>query len=106
MRRNTPGWTARQSHAARWLQRSGLKSSQAWRLKMGLRAAYAAAREHNSAERARAELSSWVSWARRCRLDPFKKLAATVRSQFAAVIREMFDHRSEAFVKAMNGLLQ
>jgi transposase len=106
MRRNPPGWTARQSHAARWLQRSELKSSQAWRLKMGLRAAYAAAREHNSAERASAELSAWVSWARRRRLDPFKKLAATVRNHFDTVIREMLDHRSQAFVKAMNSLLQ
>ena len=106
MRRNPSGWTARQSHAMHWLQRSELKSARAWRQKMGLRAVYAAAREHNSAERASADLSAWVSWARRCRLEPFKKLAATVRSHFAAVIRGMLDHRSNAFVEAMNGLLQ
>jgi len=106
MRRNPSGWTARQSQAMHWLQRSELKSSRAWRLKMGLRAVYAAAREHNDHERARADLRAWVSWARRCRLEPFKKLAATVRSHFDAVVRGMLDHRSNAFVEAMNGLLQ
>lgn len=106
MRRNPSGWTARQSQAMHWLQRSELKSSRAWRLKMGLRAVYAAAREHNDHERARADLKAWVSWARRCRLEPFKKLAATVRSHFDSVVRGMLDHRSNAFVEAMNGLLQ
>jgi transposase len=43
---------------------------------------------------------------RRCRLDPFKKLATTLKERFDAVVRGMLDHRSNAFVEAMNGLLQ
>ena len=47
-----------------------------------------------------------MSWARRCRLEPFKKPAATIKDRFSAVVRGMLDHRSNAFVEAMNGMLQ
>ena len=106
MRRNPSGWSRRQLEAMHWLQRSTLKSARAWRLKMALREVYAAARTHNSIEQASADLKAWLSWARRCRLDPFKKLATTLKERFDAVVRGMVDHRSNAFVEAMNGLLQ
>ncbi|MEY3381063.1 MAG: hypothetical protein RL468_1661 [Pseudomonadota bacterium] len=89
-----------------WLQRSTLKSARAWRLKMALREVYARATAHNSIEQAASDLGAWLSWARRCRLEPFKKLAATLKERFDAVVRGMVDHRSNAFVEAMNGLLQ
>jgi len=73
---------------------------------MALREVYARARAHNSAEQAARDLRAWLSWARRCRLEPFKKLAATLKERFDAVVRGMTDHRSNAFVEAMNGLLQ
>ena len=52
------------------------------------------------------KVSNLGSWARRCRLEPFKKLATTLKERFDAVVRGMVDHRSNAFVKAMNGQLQ
>ena len=58
------------------------------------------------AQFARAELRAWLSWARRCRLAPFKKLARTITERADAVVRGMTDNRSNAFVEAMNGLLQ
>jgi len=106
MRRNPSGWSKPQINAMHWLQHSMLKSARAWRLKMALQAVYAAARAHNNPEQARADLRGWLSWARRCRLEPFKKLATTIKDRFDAVVRGMTDHRSNAFVEAMNGLLQ
>ena len=106
MRRNPSGWSRPQVNAMHWLQQSALKSARAWRLKMALRAVYAAARAHNNPDQARADLRAWLSWARRCRLEPFKKLATTIKDRFDAVVRGMTDHRSNAFVEAMNGLLQ
>ena len=106
MRRNPSDWSRRQISAMHWLQRSTLKSARAWRLKMALREVYARARSHNSIEQASTDLDAWLSWARRCRLAPFKKLATTLKERFAAVVRGMVDHRSNAFVEAMNGLLQ
>lgn len=106
MRKNPAGWTSSQTTAMHWLRRSALKSARAWRLRMALREVYARARQHNSAEHASADLAAWVSWARRCRLEPFKKLALTIKQRFDAVVRGMLDHRSNAFVESMNGQLQ
>ena len=106
MRKNPSGWSRAQTNAMHWLQHSGLKSARAWRLKMALREVYARAKASNDAAQADADLRGWLSWARRCRLEPFKKLAATIKERSAAVVRGMTDHRSNAFVEAMNGLLQ
>lgn len=106
MRKNPDGWSARQVEAMHWLQHSALKSARAWRLKTALREVYARARGHNSGEQASSDLQAWLSWAKRSRLEPFKKLAMTIKDRFAAVVRGMTDHRSNAFVEAMNGNLQ
>ena len=56
-------------------------------------------------EHASADLRGWLSWARRSRLEPFKKVATTIKDRFDAVVRGMTD-RINAVVEAMNGLLQ
>ena len=106
MRRNPASWSGPQTTAMHWLQRANLKSARAWRLKMGLRQVYGHARQHNDAQIAAADLKRWIGWARRSRLDAFKRLGKTLRTHFDAVVRGMLDHRSNAFVEAMNGLLQ
>ena len=106
MRRSPRTWSANQARAMHWLQRSTLKSGRAWRLKMALREVYARARLHDDSKRASDDLRKWLSWAGRSRLEPFKKLAVTIRHHFDAVVRGMLEHRSNAFVEAMNGLLQ
>jgi transposase len=106
MRRNPQGWSAKQTNAMHWLQHSTLKSARAWRLKMALRAVYARAAQHNHEAQAKEDLLGWISWARRSRLEPFKKFAQTLKKRFDAVVRGMLDNRSNAYVEAMNGLLQ
>jgi len=106
MRKNPDDWSVKQTHAMHWLQHSTLKSARAWRLKVALRAVYANAVQSNDAQQATKELSAWISWARRCRLEPFKKLAKTLNQKLDAVVRGMLDNRSNAYVEAMNGLLQ
>lgn len=106
MRRNPASWSVNQLNAMHWLQRANLKTARAWRLKMGLREVFAKARRHNDQVLAGADLARWISWARRSRLEPFKRLGATLKSRFDAVVRGMLDHRSNAFVEAMNGLMQ
>jgi transposase len=106
MRRNPQGWSVKQTNAMHWLQRSTLKSARAWRLKMALRAVYAKTAQENCAVQAKADLLGWISWARRSRLEPFKKLATTLKQRLDGVVRGMLDNRSNAYVEAMNGLLQ
>lgn len=106
IRRNPSGWSRQLVNAMHWLQSSARKSERAWLLKMALREVCAAECSHNNPEKACADLRPRLSWARRCRPDPFKKLATTPKDRFDAVVRGMIDHRSNAFVEAMNGLLQ
>ncbi len=106
MRKNPENWNRKQIDTMHWLQRSNLKSARAWRLKQALRTVYARVVQSNDERLARAELTAWLSWARRCRLEPFKKLAKTLANRLDGVVRGMLDGRSNAFVEAMNGLLQ
>lgn len=106
MRKNADGWSVKQTNAMHWLQHSTLKSARAWRLKMALREVYARAAQANDETQARQDLLGWISWATRCRLEPFKKLAKTLREKLDGVVRGMLDNRSNAYVEAMNGLLQ
>lgn len=106
MRRNPNGWSKEQTHCMHRLQRSNLKSARAWRLKMALREVYTQAKETNNADIAAKSLQSWLSWAKRSRLEPFKKLARTIQAHLPGVLKGMLDGRSNAFVEAMNGLLQ
>lgn len=73
---------------------------------MALREVYAQARLRDDRARAAMDLRAWLSWARRCHLEPFKKLARSLTLSLDAVVPGASDHRSNAFVEAMNGLLQ
>ncbi len=106
MRKNPAGWTRAQCDAMHWLQHSTLKSARAWRLKQALRLVYSEAGASNSEAIAQGALMKWMSWARRSRLEPFKRLAATLKEHLGGVVRGMLDGRSNAYVEAMNGLLQ
>lgn len=106
MRKDASDWTGEQMNTMYRLQRSNLKSARAWRLKEGLRTAYTIGVASNCPVKAEAALKSWISWARRSRLEPFKKLGATLRDRLAGVVRGMLDGRSNAYVEAMNGMLQ
>ena len=106
MRKDPSDWNKNQMNTMYYLQRSNLKSARAWRLKQGLRQVYAQGVAGNCEATAKSALQGWISWARRCRLEPFKKLAMTIKKRLPGVVRGMLDGRSNAYVKAMNGLLQ
>lgn len=106
MRKNPVQWSQAQSEAMHWLQRSNLKSARAWRLKQALRLVYREALASNCEDIALAALTKWMGWAKRSRLEPFKRLASTLKAHLGGVVRGMLDGRSNAYVEAMNGLLQ
>lgn len=96
-------WTAKQTQTMHWLQRSTLKTARAWRLKEALRRVYATAR---SPDEARPLLTKWLHWARRCRLEPFKRLARTITTHFTGILNGFQEGRHNGRVEAMNRGLQ
>jgi transposase len=106
MRTHHGAWTDRHMQAMYALQRTNLQSARAWRMKVALAQVYEAAVNSHSQEVAKQGLLSWIGWASRSRLEPFKRLARTLRAHFEGVIAGMQQGRSNAFVEAMNGLMQ
>ena len=90
-------WNAAQIHTMHWLQRSTLKTARAWRLKEALRRIYETAADRPTAEPL---LRKWVSWARRCRLTPFKKLGATISDHLTGILRHFDTGLSNAQIQA------
>ena len=83
LRKNPGGWTRVQTNAMHWRQHSSLKSARAGRLKMALREACARAAASNDTLLAHTDLNALagLGWARRCPLEPFKKLAKTITAR-------------------------
>ena len=96
-------WNRAQWDTMHWLQRSTLQSARGWRLKEALRAIYRTAR---SPDEARPLLERWHSWARRCRLEPFKKLAHTLKRHWDGVLNGFRAGCHNGRVEAMNRALQ
>lgn len=96
-------WSYPQIELMHWLQRSGLKTARAWRLKEALRSLYAA---RPTPEHASDLLDRWISWARRSRLPAFKRLGATLRQHQAGIVEHFRSGLSNAFVEAMNAQIQ
>jgi len=106
MRTHHQRWGQRHMQAMYALQRTHLKSARAWRMKVGLAQVYEAAAQAQSEELASAGLQRWISWASRSRLEPFKRLARTLKAHAQGVVAGMLASRTNAYVEAMNGLLQ
>lgn len=106
MRTHHASWNERHMQAMYTLQRTNLQSARAWRMKIALAQVYETAAHSHSEEVAKEGLHGWISWASRSRLEPFKRLARTLRTHFEGVIAGMQQGRSNAFVEAMNGLMQ
>ena len=48
----------------------------------------------------------WYSWARRCRLEPFKKLAKTLREHWEGIAAYYKNYTTSAIIENLNGRLQ
>lgn len=96
-------WTHGQIGQMHWLQRSGLKTARAWALKQALRKVFSHATE---AKHAKTLLKAWMSWGRRCRLAPFKRLAVTVKKHLDGILEHFRSGLSNGFAEGLNGRVQ
>jgi transposase len=96
-------WTSKEIDL-HWLRHKGLKTARAWRLKERLRDILAWRRLPQVP--VLMLMDSWISWARRCRLPPFKRLAKTFKTHLEG-IRNMLTHaNSNAIAESINADIQ
>ncbi len=95
--KNPENLTARQQLKLADVQRTNRRLYRAYLLKEQLRQIY-----RLPAGAAIALLDGWLAWARRCRLEPFRKLAKTVTEQRAGIIAAIEHRLSNARVEAIN----
>lgn len=96
-------WSAGQIQQFHTLSRSHLKTARAWRIKEALREIFASAGDRTQAE---ALLTRWYSWARRCRLAPLKRLAATLKSHWQGILNGFDSKLTNGRVEGINSLIQ
>jgi len=53
-----------------------------------------------------ASIKWWLSWAARCRLEPFKKLGRTIKDHMDGILAYMETQLTNAAIEAVNGILQ
>lgn len=96
-------WTPREINM-HWLRHSGLKTARAWRLKERLRDILAWRRYPQIP--VITLLNQWISWARRCRLAPFKRLAATFKAHLAGIHNTLTLGNTNATAESINAEIQ
>ena len=95
--KNPENLTDRQAAKLSSIQKTNARLYRAYLLKEQLRQIY-----RLPAEQAIALLDEWIAWARRCRLGPFVKLAATITKQRAGILAAIENGLSNARVEAIN----
>jgi transposase len=84
------------------LARTNLKTARAYHLRLAFQDIY----KEQSREWAEIFLDRWYSWARRCRLEPMKQLAATIQRHRSGILR-WFDSRiANGLIEGINSLVQ
>lgn len=95
--------TMQQSQRFHRLSKANLETARAWRVKESLRDLYA---DRPSREEAEQRLQAWYNWARRCRLQPFKDLALTIKAHWDGILNFFDSHLTNGAVEGMNGMIQ
>ena len=85
------------------LSRSGLKTVRAYRIKEALRDIYRLAQDSHQAE---ILFQRWYTWARRCRIEPIKALALTIREHSPGILRHFDSALSNGRAESINSLVQ
>lgn len=96
-------WTRKQIDDMHWLQRSGLKTARAWRMKERFKDIH---RRASQGEAAEPLYRRWISWARRSRLEPFKQLGKTLKAHLPGILAAYERGMSNAAAESINSQVQ
>jgi len=96
-------WTSPQIAQFADLKQLNLKTHRAFRIKESLREIFHSAPSREAAEPL---LNQWYSWARRCRLDPIKQVAKTLKDHWAGILNAFDSKLTNGRVEGANSLVQ
>jgi transposase len=96
-------WSTRQILQFDELRRLNLKTHRAFRIKEALREIFHTAPDRQSAEPL---LKRWYSWARRCRIEPIKQVAKSLKNHWEGILNAFDSRLTNARVEAANGQIQ
>jgi len=96
-------WSRREIIQYSDLKRLNLKTHRAFRVKETLREIDRFAPDRQSAEPL---LKRWYQWARRCRLEPIKRVAKTLKTHWDGVLNAFDSKLTNGRVEAANSLIQ
>ena len=96
-------WTRRPSLQDTDLQRLNLNTHRAFRIKEALREIYRSAPDRATAE---PRLNQCYRWARRCRLEPIKRVAKTLKDHWDGILNAFDSRHTNGRVEALNALIQ
>jgi transposase len=96
-------WSPHQIQQFHDLKRLNLKTHRAFRIKETLREIF---RSADSAAEAEPLLERWYSWARRCRLEPIKHVATTIKAHWQGILNAFDSKLTNGRVEAANSLIQ
>ena len=101
--RNEANRSKRQQEHFDRLPKSRLKTARAWQIKISLQEIYQECSTITDAEQA---LNRWYSWAIRCRLEPMKEAARTIRRHWNGILAWFDGHLNNGGVEGANSLIQ
>lgn len=101
--KDTHDWTPRQIRQHTDLKRLNLKTYRAFRIKEALRTIFRTAPDRATAEPL---LTQWYRWARRCRLEPIKQVANTLKTHWDGILNAFDSKLTNGRVEAANSLIQ
>jgi transposase len=96
--KNPENLSDRQSSQLAWIAKTDPRLHRAYLLKEGLRTVFAAETPTLGIE----ALDRWISWARRCRIPAFVKLAKSITAQRDRIVNALVSGLSNARVESMN----
>jgi transposase len=96
-------WSARQILQYTDLKRLHLKTHRAFQIKEALREIFRSAPDRDTAEPL---LEQWYRWARRCRLEPIKQVAKTLKNHWDGILNAFDSQLTNGRVEAANSLIQ
>jgi transposase len=98
--KNPDDLNERQREQLAWIAKTHPTLHRAWALKEGLRTVFAIA--HRSPAEAIEALDRWISWARRCRLPQFVKLARSITRDHDTITAAITNRLSNALIESTN----